>query len=52
MVGFSLTGRIGGFGTSGKTTMTGIMRVWCPTECDFLVQLLPENWNSELNSVM
>lgn len=31
--------------------MTGIMRVWCPTECDFLVHLLPENWNSELKKM-
>ena len=34
-----------------ENPMTGIMRVWCPTECDFLVHLLPENWNSELKKM-
>ena len=49
MVFHSLVG-IGGLGPVALA-YDWHMRVWCPTECDFLVQLLPENWNSELKKM-
>ena len=49
--GFSLTVEVGGLGPVGKPYDWHIESLVSNSMCDFLVQLLPENWNSELKKM-